>query len=131
MKIKGRNISILSIICLSLYYAIAQFLPTAYSIGGGISLRFRRLLCKHIFKSMGKNVNIERRANFGSGRNIVIGDNSGIGQHSSIPSNTIIGNDVMMGPNCYIIRSNHAYERTDIPIIQQGYQSIDNELTVI
>lgn len=131
MRIRGVNISVMSIVCLGLYYGIAQFLPASYSIGGGISLKIRRLLCKYIFKSMGDNVNVERRANFGSGRNIVIGNNSGIGQNSNIPSNTVIGNDVMMGPNCFIIRYNHAYERTDIPIAQQGYQSAENELTII
>ena len=75
---------------------------------------------KHIFKKCGKNVNVERYANFGSGRNIEIGDNSGLGINCCIPSNTIIGKNVMMGPNCYILPHNHAFERTDIPMIEQG-----------
>ena len=65
---------------LILYYGIARHLPGSYSkFGGYISLKFRRLCCKHIFKYMGKNVNIERGAWFGSGRDIIIGDNSGLG----------------------------------------------------
>lgn len=27
----------------------------------------------------------------------------------------------MMGPNCYILNRNHAFERLDIPMIDQGY----------
>ena len=60
-------------------------------------------------------------ANFGSGLDIEIGDNSGIGINACIPSNTKIGKNVMMGPNCYILATNHAFSRTDIPIIEQGY----------
>ena len=64
---------------------------------------------------------MERGAHFGSGRDIEIGDNSGIGINACIPSNTIIGQDVMMGPNCYILANNHAFDRTDIPMSQQGF----------
>ena len=69
---------------------------------------------------MWQNVNVERRASFGTGRNIEIGDNSGIGINACIPSNTKIGKDVMMGPNCYILGTNHQFDRTDIPMIEQG-----------
>ena len=59
-------------------------------------------------------------ANFGSGLDIEIGDNSGIGINACIPSNTKIGDDVMMGPNCYILPNNHRFDRTDIPMWRQG-----------
>lgn len=72
-----------------------------------MSKKLRYLCCRRIFKYCGKNVNIERKANFGSGLNIEIGDNSGIGVNASIPSDTIIGKNVMMGPNCYILKINH------------------------
>ena len=107
---------------LTLYYGIARHLPGSYSkFGGKISLKFRRLCCKHIFKYMGKNVNIERGAWFGSGRDIIIGDNSGLGINCHVLNNTIIGKDVMMGPNCYMLESLHKYDRTDIPMIAQGF----------
>ena len=80
-------------------------------------------ICKHIFKKCGKNVNIEKGANFGSGFGIEIGDNSGIGINAVIPSNTIIGNDVMMAPNCFILQVNHKTDRTDIPMRLQGSTS--------
>lgn len=63
---------------------------------------------------------MERRAHFGSGVNIVLGNNSGLGINCSIPSDTVIGDNVMMGPNCFIIGLNHSFERTDIPMIKQG-----------
>lgn len=65
-------------------------------------------------------MNIERKANFGSGRGIVIGDNSGLGVNCCIPSNTIIGSNVMMAPNCFIHANNHKIDRLDIPMIKQG-----------
>lgn len=67
-------------------------------------------------------MNIERLAKFGSGLDIEIGDNSGLGINCHVPSNTIIGNDVMMGPNCFILAHNHRFDRTDIPMWKQGFQ---------
>lgn len=85
-----------------------------------MSKYIRYQLVKRIFKVCGKNVNVERKAKFGSGRDIEIGDNSGIGVNANIPSNTKIWENVMMGPNCYILDSNHSFDRTDIPMMQQG-----------
>ncbi len=28
----------------------------------------------------------------------------------------------MMGPNCYCLTKNHRFDRTDIPMLEQGYQ---------
>lgn len=30
------------------------------------------------------------------------------------------GKNVMMGPQCYILSINHPFDRTDIPIMEQG-----------
>ncbi len=108
-------------LCLILYYGFARYLPVSYfPIIGKACKWIRYQLCRRIFKKCGKNVNVERMAFFGSGKNIEIGDYSGIGINSNIPSDTIIGNDVMMGPNCYILGVNHAFDRVDIPMWQQG-----------
>ena len=106
-------------ILLATYYYFARLLPS-----GKFGKYIRYHICKNIFKKCGKNVNIERFATFGNGSNIEIGDNSGIGINAHIPNNTIIGNDVMMGPNVYILsgNQNHAFNRTDIPMIKQGFQ---------
>lgn len=59
-------------------------------------------------------------AYFGNGRNVRIGDNSGIGINAHILNNTIIGKDVMMAPNCYMLESLHDISRTDMPMRWQG-----------
>lgn len=65
-------------------------------------------------------MNIEKGAWFGRGTRIRIGDNSGLGVNCVIHDGSVIGNDVMMGPNCYIHAHNHAFDRTDIPMRLQG-----------
>lgn len=121
MKIKGIQISLIQFICLCIYYGFARYLPTSgFPFFGKISKRIRYCLVKRIFKKCGKNVNIERGAKFSSGTQIEIGDNSGIGINASIPNGTIIGNDVMMGPNCFILDINHKFDRLDIPMMYQG-----------
>ena len=122
MKIRGKQITILQLLCLMGYYGFARFLPGSYSrFLGGVNRSIRYALCKHIFKKCGKNVNIERLANFGSGLDLEIGDESGLGIRCVVPSNTIIGNYVMMGPNCHILPHNHDFTRTDIPMCHQGF----------
>lgn len=109
-------------ICRLLYYGIASHLPVSYSMmGGKISMKFRYILCRNIFEYCGKNVNIEKGAWFGRGTHIRIGDNSGLGINCVIPDGSIIGQDVMMGPNCYIHGRNHGFERVDIPMRLQNY----------
>lgn len=78
------------------------------------------MVCRNIFEHCGKNVNVERLAFFGKGDKIRIGDNSGLGCNCVVPNGSIIGDNVMMGPNCYIISQNHNFDRTDVPMIQQG-----------
>ena len=110
-------------ICYLLYRYFAKYLPGSDKGRlGSICCKFRYLLCKHIFEYCGNNVTIERRVDFGYGYRIRIGNNSGMGTNAVIPDGTHIGDNVMMGPNCYIHVRNHAFGRIDIPIIQQGYQ---------
>ena len=53
---------------------------------------------------------------------IVIGKNVGINHYCIIygMGGVIIGDNVMMATSCIISASNHNFERTDIPMIQQG-----------
>ena len=128
MTIRGKQFKILQIICLCLYYGIARWFPKSgpfFNIGG----RFRRVLCRQIFKKCGKCINVERGAIFGSGTEIEIGDYSGIGINANIPSNTIIGNYVMMGPNCIIFPHNHEFKDVETPMMFQG--NTTKALTVI
>ena len=121
MRIKGKEMSFKQFVCICLYYGILRRLPASTSMfGGKLYKKMRYKCCKNLFLKCGKNVNIERGATFGSGINIEIGDNSGIGINAYIPGDTVIGANVMMGPNCYILSTNHSFERTDIPMMQQG-----------
>lgn len=122
MNINGKKIRPLQLLCLVAYYGFAQYLPVSNTYLGKFlfSKAIRYFLCKHIFKYCGTNVNIEHRACFGSGYALEIGDNSGLGIRCQVPSNTIIGSDVMMGPNGKIFGANHRTDRTDIPMNQQG-----------
>ena len=104
-----------------LYYHFAIYLPASYSRGGKTAKKIRYFLCRHLFEYCGKNVNIEKGASFGTGSRVRIGDNSGIGINASIPNGTVIGDNVMMGPNVYVIYRNHSFDRTDIPMCEQGF----------
>lgn len=67
---------------------------------------------------MWENVNIEKNAEFAY--SVELGDNSGLGINCRISGKTLIGNNVMMGPNVCIFTTNHAFDRTDIPMNEQG-----------
>lgn len=116
MVINNDNITLKQLIFLCLYYGFARHLPSRL-LGGK---QLRRWCCKRIFKHCGKNINVEHGAKFGTGNKICIGDNSGLGIRCNVPSNLTIGKNVMMGPDCTILDKNHIYDRTDIPMIQQG-----------
>lgn len=109
---------------LIIYYSLLRYLPSNSCIIkpiGKICGKLRYYCCSHIFKKCGKDVGIERLAQFGSGKDIVIGDRSNLGINCKVPSDIEIGNDVMMGPNFCCYTSNHNYDRTDIPMNQQGH----------
>lgn len=109
---------------LFLYYSFAIYLPVSHTRLGRILhvKKIRYLICRRIFKHCGKNVNVEKGAQFGNGFDIEIGDNSGLGVDCIVPNNIVIGENVMMGPNCVILSQNHRFDRVDIPMILQGYQ---------
>lgn len=130
INISGRQFSISKVVCLILYYTFAQYLPCSYSrIGGKTSQKIRRFLCVRIFKKAGRNINVERKANFGSGLNIEIGDFSDLGINCHVPSDTIIGNNVMMAPNCFIFSQNHKTSDIGTPMNRQGFT--ERRVTII
>lgn len=108
----------MKIFILILYYTLLQHLPVS---SGTFSMirRIRSAVGKCLFDKCGTNINIEKKANFGTGRHIEIGNNSGIGVNAQIRGPLKIGNDVMMGPNVVILTNSHKYNRIDIPINQQ------------
>ena len=120
MNIRGKQISFKQLLCLILYYAFSRHLPCSnkiFNFGGVIRL----FLCKRIFRYCGNEVNIEHGAVFGADTEIQTGDNSGLGIHCCVPNGTVIGKNVIMGPNCYILAQNHSFDRLDIPMCKQGF----------
>ncbi len=103
-----------------IYVLIAKWLPVSYSFYGGVGTWFRRFCGKLILQECGKNVNIEQGAVFSS--HVSLGDNSGIGINASLSGSVIIGENVMMGPHCTMYSRNHAFDRLDIPMREQGYK---------
>lgn len=120
------------VFCLSAYYGFAQFLPNSYCslfCLGKISNWLRILLCKGIFKKCGDLRTINRRVYFSTGESIEIGDNSGIGANCDIPKDIIIGKNVMLSRQSFILSRNHRFDRIDIPINDQGFY--DSKQTII
>ena len=103
------------------FFSIARHLPSSTNpIFGKMSKAIRVFFAKGFIKHCGKNVNIEQGATITS--KLSIGDNSGVGVDCICGGEVIIGNDVMMGPECVIISRNHEFSRTDIPMRLQGYE---------
>jgi maltose O-acetyltransferase len=104
------------------YICIAKRLPTSDTkVFGKVSKKIRQICGKAMFAKCGVNVNIERGADFGSGRRIEIGNHSGIGKRCSLRWEVTIGDYVMMGPEVVIISQNHLFNRTDTPMALQGF----------
>ena len=100
-----------------LYNGLAKHMPLSdgrFSFG---AKKLRRFCAKQILPHCGKNVNIERGAQFAW--DLSVGDNSGVGVNALISSDVTIGNDVMMGPDCMLFTTNHGMERTDVPMWRQ------------
>ena len=73
-----------------------------------------------MLKDCGKQVNIEHGAVFSS--RVSLGDYSGIGVNARINGTCTIGHHVMMGVDVVVITRNHAFGRTDIPMMDQGFE---------
>lgn len=121
MKINNIEFSLKQLFFLIIYKVFLVWMPSsATPFIGPFFRKLRYYCCKNIFYKCGKNVNIERGADFGSGFRLVIGDNSGLGINCTVPGNIIIGDNVMMGPECYILSINHSFDNIDVPMIEQG-----------
>lgn len=105
-----------------IYYGFARYLPVSNSpLSFGLTKPLRGLLCRLMVNKCGRNVNIERGAQFGY--NLEIGDNSGLGIDATVitAGGIIIGNNVMMGPDVVILTQDHGHDDATKPMIGQGY----------
>jgi maltose O-acetyltransferase len=110
----------LRILIWAVYHFFARILPPTWvpwSCGAGT---IRCALAKCLLAECGRNVNIEKGADFGTGRHVRIGDNSGIGINCKV-GHIRIGRDVMMGPDCIMLSQNHRFDDPSRPMIEQGW----------
>lgn len=115
---------------LIIYYGFGYWLPNSYLSFIGKPSNWIRVRCvHHIFAKCGKIRTINRKVNFHKGTYIEMGDESGIGAHCNIPEDIIIGNNVMISRDVFVLNRNPKYDNTDIPINDQGYY--DAKQTVI
>lgn len=68
----------------------------------------------------GVNIDIQKYTRFS--HFCELGNNSGIGEGSRLYGKVLIGDDVMMGPQCWIYTQNHEFRYLDKPMRQQGPQ---------
>lgn len=83
-----------------------------------LAKKIRGFFSKKIVAYQGEHINIEKKAAFTP--ELKIGDWSGIGVNCEVNGPVTIGKYVMMGPEVVIYTSGHNFERTDIPMQQQG-----------
>jgi len=113
--------AVIRVLALLFYYIVAIHLPASNHRFCGWAKYIRRIVCKPIFKSAGRNNNIEKGAYFGTGFQIEIGDNSGIGVNCEVCGPVRIGDNVMMAPEVIILTRNHKFDDLNIPMSKQGH----------
>ena len=111
------------ILRLTAYYCFARYLPATDNRLFKFVRPVRSCIARGLFKNSGRKINIEKGAYFGDGAQIEIGDNSGIGINCRVSGPVIIGDNVMMGPDVVILTKRHKFDRVDIPMLEQGFDS--------
>lgn len=112
----------MKLVNLILYKLIFEHLPaTDGSFPCSKLIRvIRSAVARKLFDSCGKDVNIEKGADFGRGREISIGDHSGIGINCKVRGPLSIGDNVMMGPEVIILTSIHKFDDVAVPMNHQS-----------
>ncbi|MBQ2865975.1 MAG: acyltransferase [Clostridia bacterium] len=103
-----------------LYRLTAAWLPISQR--SLIAKKLRVFWARTIVRKCGKDVNIEKNAVFGP--LLEIGNRSGVGISCEIYGAVSIGENVMMGPEVVVYTSSHRYDRTDIPMGEQGFDDM-------
>ena len=104
----------------ALYYGVARRLPPSWS-GLQVGQKALRGFCGRLMLAeCGRDVNIEQGAVFSP--RVRLGDRSGIGVNARLYGAVTIGRCVMMGADVTIITRQHRTDRTDIPMMDQGFE---------
>lgn len=115
-------------IYLSIYYAIAQYLPNSTTpFIGKLAVCVRRFIVKKLAVNVGMNVNINSNVYLGSFRDFSIGDYSGLGYNTKVyQTNLTVGKYVMIGDDLIIQGGGHNYSDVLTPMACQGAAEKDN-----
>ena len=109
-----------------LYYCFARYLPKSTApLFGKSALRIRSRICQHLFQKDAthkcRDLNVEQGAYFGNGKNFTVGNGVGFGKNfKSLNRIVTIDDFLMMGEDVLFLGGGHNYDRTDIPMGQQG-----------
>lgn len=111
------------LICLIIYKMFLVWLPSTNNtlFISKLIRKIRSSVACGCFEKHGKNINVEKKADFGKGTDISIGDNSGLGVNCSVRGPLEMGANIMMGPDVTILTSIHNTFDTSIPMNQQGF----------
>lgn len=101
-----------------LYHCVSRLPNSRMKLFGKPAKALRSLFGGMLLAKKGKNVNIEHGASFAQG--CELDDGSGIGVNCRLYGKTIIGKDVLMGPECVFYTRNHRIDRLDVPMRLQG-----------
>ena len=104
----------------ALYYGVARRLPPSWSGLQVGQTALRRFCGRLMLAECGRDVNIEQGAVFH--RSVRLGDRSGIGVNARLYGAVTIGRCVMMGADVTIITRQHRTARTDVPMMDQGFE---------
>jgi maltose O-acetyltransferase len=112
-----------------LYYLFAKYLPRSYEFGivGRVSKKIRNILGRKIIKNAHPTIFIEKGADFGGGKNLVMREFACIGENARFIGygKITIGKHAMLGPDVMIITSDHKFKEEGF---EKGYVSKDVEI---
>lgn len=82
--------------------------------------KIRSIFAKMFLMKAGSNIDVQKHTRFS--HTCELGNNSGIGEGARLYGKIIIGDNVMMGPHCWIYTQNHEFRYIDRPMRVQGPQ---------
>ena len=99
-------------------YVWGGALPHGTSKQFPISQAIRRAACKLLFDKAGKNLNIGRKCRFSN--HVSMGDSSGLGDNAYVSGTLIIGDSVLIAPQCVFLGLNHTFDEETLEEIPGG-----------
>lgn len=111
--------NLVHLVSLVAYRSIGMRLPHTFWPGGGAFTAARRLMLRGMGCRIGPGCDLEPHIDMGFRPRVSIGSGCQINQRTSIRSATI-GDHVMIAPGVVLLDRQHNFDRTDIPMSEQG-----------